>query len=105
MDKKLTLEEIDERNSKVRFPVKDGEIDYNKLFEIKDTTFITREDGSEVSLANAIYADLEWLHQSQKRTADRAMQGLIDLRIEAAAGVMLGEISAENFIKVFGRTQ
>jgi hypothetical protein len=63
MEKKLTLEKIDEKNSKVLIPkwaIHGGEGDVSELRDI----FITREDGSEVSLANAVYADLEWLHQS-----------------------------------------
>jgi hypothetical protein len=105
MEKKLTLEEIDERNSKVRLPKKDGKLDYEKLAEIMDGVFITREDGSEVSLANAVYADIEWLHHSQKRAADRAMQGLVDLETEAAIAVIREELSPEDFIKIFGCTQ
>jgi hypothetical protein len=33
------------------------------------------------------------------------MQGLVDLRTEAAVAVLFGELSAEDFIKIFGRTQ
>jgi hypothetical protein len=96
--RKLTLEEIDERNSKVLIPgwlIHGGEGDVGELKRI----FITRLDGSEVSLANAVYADIEWLHESQKRAADRAAQGLLNLRKAAAEA-----LSEEDFLQVFGRT-
>jgi hypothetical protein len=58
----LTLEQIDRLNSKVAIP---------KLDEVTEEEaqriIITREDGSKVSLFNAIYADIEWLHASQLR--------------------------------------
>jgi hypothetical protein len=66
MKKKLTLEQIDRRNSKVMLPKLD-ELTPEKAQGI----IIAREDGSEISLINAVYADIEWLHQSQLRHLKR----------------------------------
>jgi hypothetical protein len=93
MERKLTLKDIDERNSKVKIP--DGKVTVEEL----EGVFITREDGSEVSFANAVYADMEFLYQSKKRTADREMKKLVDLREEGRL-----KLSAEDFLRIFGRT-
>ena len=78
MERKLKPSEIDERNSRIRLPVKNGQIDWDSIIEIMDSTFITRKDGSEVSLANAVYADLEWLHRSQERALRRIQFGVLE---------------------------
>jgi hypothetical protein len=70
MDKRLSLEEIDRRNSKVMIPKWCIDGNGGSIEEL-ETIFITREDGSKVSLANAVYADLEWLHASQLRHSKR----------------------------------
>ncbi len=67
MERKLTLKDIDERNSKVMIPDFSGGV----IVEEIESIFITREDGSEVSLANAVWDDIDFLHQSQRRAADR----------------------------------
>jgi hypothetical protein len=76
MQKKLTPSEIDERNSRLRLPMNDGKLDYERFAEMAHTTFITRKDGSEVSLAHAVYADIDWLHRSQERHVRRLVFGV-----------------------------
>jgi hypothetical protein len=56
--------------------MKDGQMDWERFSEMGGETFITREDGSEVSIANAVYADWEWLLRSQERHARRLMLDL-----------------------------
>jgi hypothetical protein len=96
--RKLTLKEIDERNSKVKLPegllTKGGKVTKEEV----ESVLITREDGSEVSLAKAVYADLQWLLHSQERAAEREMRKLDELR---EAGRRL--LSPEDFLSIFGR--
>jgi len=63
---KLSLAEIDRRNSKVRLPELDG-----STFAEWDAWVITRPDGSEVRLTDATWTDIDWLHESQLRHLER----------------------------------
>ena len=101
MNGTMTQDEIDRLNVEIKIPQKDGRPDFSESRrEEWYSQFITREDGRRISLADSTFADWEYVMESQKRAAERAMAEMAAIR--KAAELTLDE---EDFLKIFGRPQ